>query len=126
MHGAVTAKGCLIVPTPVSLIGYHPTFDAEMTTSADMAKFRTTFINGDRTLYTNHEAEEYVDNNPANPANPFAFANGALSITARPVPAGGHPYTSGMIQTANSFSQNQGFFEIRAQVPNVQGFWSAF
>ncbi len=123
MHGAVTAKGCLIVPTPVSLIGYHPTFDAEMTTSADMAKFRTTFINGDRTLYTNHEAEEYVDNNPA---NPFAFANGALSITARPVPAGGHPYTSGMIQTANSFSQNQGFFEIRAQVPNVQGFWSAF
>ena len=110
----------------LDLTGYHLSFDAEMSSPADMSQFANTFINGDRTLYTNYEDEEYVDNNPANPANPFSFADGALTITAQPVAAGGHSYTSGTIQTFNSFSQNQGYFEVRAQTPLKQGFWSAF
>ena len=112
--------------TPVDLIGYHITFDAEMTTSADMAKFRTTFENGDRTLYNNHEGEAYADYNTANPANPFIFNNGALAITATPTPYNGQPYTSGLIQTSGTFTQNTGYFEIRAKTPNTHGFWSAF
>ncbi len=95
----------------LDLTGYHLSFDAEMSSPADMSQFANTFINGDRTLYTNYEDEEYVDNNSANPANPFSFADGALTITAQPIAAGGHSYTSGTIQTFNSFSQNQGYFE---------------
>ena len=36
------------------------------------------------------------------------------------------PYQSGLLTTAGSFSQNTGYFEIRAKVPDTQGFWSAF
>jgi beta-glucanase (GH16 family) len=114
------------LPNPVNLTGYHLTFDAEMTTAADMSQFSNAFINGDRRLYANHEQQYYVDYNTANPANPFKFANGALTITASPTPSGDQPYTSGLIQTANTFSQNQGYFEIRAQTPAAQGFWPAF
>jgi len=110
----------------LDLLGYHLTFDAEMSTVADINKFSYSFTNGDRTLYNNHEAQYYVDNNPSNPSNPFSFANGALTITARPTPAGGLPYTSGLLQTANTFTQSEGYFEIRAETPNAHGFWSAF
>ncbi|MCJ2107355.1 family 16 glycosylhydrolase, partial [Methylobacterium sp. E-041] len=114
--------------TYLDLTGYHLTFDAEMTTSADLSKFSTTFANGDRTLWSNHEAEWYADYNPSSKNNPFSFDNGALNITASP--AAGLPYdktySSGLIQTASTFTQNQGFFEIRAQVPISKGFWSAF
>ena len=112
--------------TPVDLTGYHLTFDAEMTSSADMSKFSNTFSNGDRTLWPNGELERYVDYNAADPNNPFAFSNGALTITARPNGVGNLPYTSGLLQTSDSFSQSEGYVEIRAQVPAGQGFWSAF
>lgn len=110
----------------VDLTGYHLTFDAEMTSSADMAKFANTFQNGDRTLYNNHEAQAYANYNPSDPSNPYSFANGALTITAKPVPYNGQPYTSGLLQTSGSFTQNKGYFEIRAQIPDTHGFWSAF
>lgn len=97
-----------------------------MSSSADMAKFTNSYANGDRRLYANHEEEYYVDYNAASPTNPYAFANGALNITASPNPAGGQPYTSGMLDTFNTFSQNQGYFEMRAKTPNAQGFWPAF
>jgi beta-glucanase (GH16 family) len=110
----------------VDLTGYHLTFDAEMTSSADMAKFANTFQNGNRTLYNNHEAQAYANYNPSDPSNPYSFANGALTITAKPVPYSGQPYTSGLLQTSGSFTQNEGYFEIRAQTPDTHGFWSAF
>ncbi len=110
----------------VSLIGYHLTFDAEMSSAADLAQFTNAFPNGDRTIPSNNEAEYYADNNSANPVNPFTFANGALSITASPAPVNGQPYTSGMLQTASTFQQNQGYFEIRAQTTSSQGFWPGF
>jgi beta-glucanase (GH16 family) len=119
-------SGNKLLATPVNLFGYHLTFDAEMTTSADMAQFTNAYANGDRRLYANHEEEYYVDYNATDPANPYKFNNGALNITATPTPAGGQPYTSGMLDTINSFSQNQGYFEMRAKTPNAQGFWPAF
>ncbi len=92
-----------------------------------MTGFRNSFSYG-RSLPSNNEAEYYAD--PAVGPNPFAVQNGALTITARPTKpgeqAGGLPYTSGMITTENSFAQNQGYFEIRAQTPSTKGFWSAF
>ena len=110
----------------VDLTGYHLTFDAEMTTSADMALFTNTYANGDRTIYPNDEAEYYADYNPSLQTNPFSFSSGALMVNATPTPQAGLPYTSGMLDTANTFSQNQGYFEIRAKVPDGSGFWTGF
>lgn len=92
-----------------------------------MTGFRNSYSHG-RSLPSNNEAEYYAD--PAVGPNPFSVQNGALTITARPTKpgeqAGGLPYTSGMITTENSFAQNQGYFEIRAQTPSTKGFWAAF
>jgi hypothetical protein len=59
--------------------------------------------------------------------DPFAIRDGMLTITAAP---GTNPlglaYNSGAITTAQSFGQQYGFFEVRAQVPAGQGFWPAF
>ena len=110
----------------VNLSGYHLTFDAEMTSSADANQFINTYANGDRTIYSNGEAEEYLNDNPSSPNNPYSFANGALTITASPSATGPLPYTSGILDTVDTFSQNQGYFEIRAQLTDAAGFWPAF
>ena len=114
------------VLTTLSLLGYHMTFDAEMTTQSDMSQFINTFENGNTTLWSNYEAENYVPYDVTNPAQPYVFANGALTINATPVPAGNLPYTSGMVETYGIFQQNTGYFEIRAAMPPGQGFWPAF
>ena len=112
--------------TTLSLLGYHLTFDAEMTTQADMSQFINTFENGNTTLWSNYEAENYVPYDVTNPAQPYVFANGVLTINATPVPAGNLPYTSGMVETYGIFEQSTGYFEIRAAMPAGQGFWPAF
>jgi beta-glucanase (GH16 family) len=66
------------------------------------------------------------------PANPFGLVDGVLTITARPTePAiarytSGQPYTSGQVSTYHEFSQTYGYFEMRAQIPAVNGAGSAF
>ena len=114
------------VLTTLSLLGYHMTFDAEMTTQSDMSQFINTFENGNTTLWSNYEAENYVPYDVTNPAQPYVFANGALTISATPVPTGNLPYTSGMVETYGIFEQSTGYFEIRAAMPAGQGFWPAF
>ncbi|MEN0075490.1 MAG: family 16 glycosylhydrolase [Paracraurococcus sp.] len=78
-----------------------------------------------RTLTTNHEAQYYSDSSVG--VNPFSVSNGILDITAAP---GGNPlnlaYTSGLLSSAQSFAQQYGYFEVRAQLPAGQGFWPAF
>ncbi len=110
----------------LSLLGYHLTFDAEMTSPADMSQFTNTFQNGDTCLYNNNEAENYTGYDPANPANPFSFVNGALVISARPLYTGNQPYSSGLLETSRTFSQSGGYFEVRAATPSAKGFWPAF
>jgi hypothetical protein len=63
--------------------------------------------------------------------NPFSFENGIMTITAEEIGelatyAYGRPYSSGMINTRDLFLQQYGYFEIRAQTPNVPGSWPAF
>src|ERR1700712_5564237 len=111
----------------LSLVGYHLTFDDEFSnpllfkTSSDGQSGYDNQLYFGRTIWSNHEAENYVD--PSTGVNPFSVANGALTITAQPAAAGtnnnGLPYTSGLISTENSFSQNQGYFEIRAETPKT-------
>ena len=82
----------------------------------------------DRTLGANKEAEYYSDSSVG--VNPFSIHDGVLSIEAAPTGPAGNPlnlpYTSGVITTARSFAQKYGFFEMRAELPEGQGFWPAF
>ena len=90
-----------------------------------------------RTLASNGEKEVYMDpgfkgtgNTPLG-VNPFSLNNGVVNITAAPASAavssaiGGYQYTSGLLTTKYSFSQEYGYFEVRAKLPSGQGLWPA-
>jgi beta-glucanase (GH16 family) len=78
--------------------------------------------------------EWYINANyaPTASVKPWTVANGMLTITAAPASAAiqklidGFKYTSGEINSYNSFSQEYGYFEMRAQLPHGQGLWPAF
>jgi len=86
------------------------------------------------TLTGNSEQQWYINANyaPTDGINPWTANNGVLTITAQPADAatqvqiGGYKYTSGMINTWHSFSQEYGYFEIKADLPQGQGLWPAF
>lgn len=91
-----------------------------------------------RTLASNAELQLYMDaaykgtgDRPLG-VNPFSVTDGILDIAARPTaPAiapfiGGYSYTSGLLTSKPSFSQEYGYFEVRAKLPAVAGFWPAF
>ncbi len=106
------------------------TFDDEFntfTSSADGSTglWRTSLMNGSRTLGNNGEKEYYSDSSVG--VNPFTLSNGVLNIMATPGSnALGLPYNSGVITTENSFNQLYGYFEIDAKMPAGQGLWPAF
>jgi len=81
-----------------------------------------------RTLPANHEAEYYSD--PSVGENPFSVSGGVLTVSATPAVPGsnpyGLPYDSGVISTHDSFAQQYGYFEMRAQLPAGAGLWPAF
>lgn len=91
-----------------------------------------------RTLPNNREEQIYVD--PAFTGeghaplelDPFSIKDSVLTITASPAPAEvkpqiwGYGITSGLITTRDSFSQQYGYFEMRAKMPKGQGLWPAF
>jgi beta-glucanase (GH16 family) len=108
--------------------------------------WQTVYYFCSRTSPSNDEAEVYIDpgflaylkNESESTAetdsdNPFAISNGILSIKAAPssqqvLSAVGSwaKYTSGMITTQFSFSQQYGYFEMRAKLPAGKGLWPAF
>ena len=91
-----------------------------------------------RTLSNNGEKEIYVDADYTGTGttlvgvNPFSLNNGVLTITANPASAavsakiGGYQYTSGQINTRFHFTQQYGYFEVRAKLPAGNGLWPAF
>ena len=64
--------------------------------------------------------------------NPISVKDGILTITATKTPEIYKPmlwnenYVSGVITSKMSFSQQYGYFEIKAQLPAGQGYWPAF
>jgi beta-glucanase (GH16 family) len=109
--------------------GLKMTFDDEFNSFSASANgssgtWMTSYASG-RTLASNHEAEYYSDSSVG--YNPFSINNGVLDITARPGSNPlGLPYDSGVITTYKSFSQEYGYFEMRAELPAGQGLWPAF
>ena len=85
-----------------------------------------------RYIATNGEEQYYVDPDSMTLASPFSIANGVLSINAyeltaaEQAEAGGQHYGSGLLTTQMTFSAEGGYVEIRADVPDEQGFLSAF
>ncbi len=69
---------------------------------------------------------------PTTSVRPWTVSSGVLTLTAQPASGSvqplidGYKYTSGMINTFNSFTQTYGYFEMRAQLPAGQGLWPAF
>lgn len=69
----------------------------------------------------------FVD--PSSGVNPFSLQNGALDITAVRADSsvvGPGQWASGLISTQGNFSQEYGYFEMRAELPNDTGVWPAF
>lgn len=56
----------------------------------------------------------------------IVIEDGRLKIRADRRAYNGYAYTSGMIHTRNKFSQERGYFEIRARWPKGSGLWSSF
>ena len=85
-------------------------------------------------LPSNGEQEWYINSNyaPTASVQPWTVNNGIMTIAAAPASAqissliGGYQYTSGSVNTSQSFSQTYGYFEMRAQLPAGQGLWPAF
>lgn len=86
---------------------------------------------GNRYLHGNNELQRYVDPQYKGLGlNPFSINNGVLTIKAAKAGANaskvGAQYTSGMLSSHGSFSQQYGYFEMRAQLPAGKGMWPAF
>ncbi|MEZ2329720.1 family 16 glycosylhydrolase [Mesorhizobium sp. RCC_202] len=86
------------------------------------------------TLTQNNELQWYIDANyaPTSSVHPFSVSNGVLTITAAHASADIKPlinnydYTSGMLNTHDTFSQTYGYFEMKADMPENAGAWPAF
>jgi hypothetical protein len=119
-------------------------WDAEAGEPGGRGTWRTNFGYGSpsalssRSLINNGELEVYADpafrgtsDKPLG-INPFRVVNGVLEISAALVPEGTRPliwnrqYSSGLITTRHSFSQQYGVFEMRARLPKGRGLWPAF
>jgi beta-glucanase (GH16 family) len=86
------------------------------------------------TLPANGEQEWYINSTyaPTSSVKPWSVSNGVLTLAAQPASSSiqpainGYKYTSGMINTHDSFNQQYGYFEMRADLPSGQGLWPAF
>jgi beta-glucanase (GH16 family) len=120
-----------------------PTFDDEFNSLSlwngtsgtwdTTAQFSSPTGNG-YSLPSNGEQEWYINSNyaPTSSVQPWTVSNGVLTLAAAPASSSisslidGYQYTSGQINTAQSFSQTYGYFEMRAELPAGQGTWPAF
>jgi beta-glucanase (GH16 family) len=122
-------------------LAFDDEFDTLNLRHGDQGVWSTSFgYNGidNFTLTPNQERELYVDPQFTGSGNrplllqPFAVHDGILTISADRVPAAmkkwvwGYRYYSGLLTTRRSFSQQYGYFEIRAQLPAQSGAWPAF
>lgn len=85
-----------------------------------------------RYLAPNGEGQYYADPDMATLPQVYDITNGVLSINAHELTAAqqaeadGQHYVSGLITTEMTFAASSGYMEISADVPDEQGFLSAF
>jgi len=101
---------------------YEDNFDA-----FDKTKWQTLYDMGNRTIWSNKELQWYKDDN-------VVSENGMLKLIAKKESIYGKDaesekqfeYTSGMINSPQTFSQAYGKWEIKVRFPFKKGFWPAF
>ncbi|RVU15952.1 family 16 glycosylhydrolase [Methylobacterium oryzihabitans] len=105
--------------------------------SLDKGKWGTGYSWGAANGSTNSgtgEIQWYINDDYAPTAGlgTYTVGNGVLDIKEAPASAAtqalvnGHRFTSGMINSAESFTQTYGYFEMRADIPSGPGMWPAF
>jgi len=142
--GALNATNFeLGIDTSRMVLTFNDDFNALSLWNNDGGRWRTDTTYGPlnsidaHTLRGNNEAEFYTSpfytgSDGRLSSNPFSVADGVLTIHASPATAAeqasmfGYGFKSGWISTEQSFAQTYGYFEIRAQLPEVQGMWPAF
>jgi len=118
------------LPVAVTRMTFDDEFNSFTSSENGSVGWMTSLPYGGEAAYTlagNNEAEFYGSSTIGE--NPFSLSSGVLSITATPANgtnAYGLPYNSGVITTADSFSQTYGYFEVNAKLPAGQGLWPAF
>lgn len=120
--GGTTSFG---MPDVLDLTPYHVTFADEFD-QLDVSPW------GPHTRWTAHtpwngDFGDAAFSNPA-PEFPFTIQNGVLRIEARKMPDG--KWRSGLLSSTdpkgNGFTQQFGYFEMRAKLPPGPGLWPAF
>ncbi len=118
-------------------LSFGEEFNGTMLPDDPAAIYNTTFPGNYRWLAPNGEKQIYLDRDyraadgSAVGINPFSMGDGTLTITARPTPAADlaklayQPYTSGMINTAQTAEFKYGYIEFRADFPGGKGLWPA-
>jgi beta-glucanase (GH16 family) len=132
-------SGGVSATPPLNLTGYHLTFDWEgndfnSSPIPGQAEWATTLsaYPGSQGLRTLAEGDQEYWTDPSTGQSPFKLDNGVLDINATYVGAGNTPgggslsYDSGIMTTQGSFSQQYGYFEMRAELPQGAGMWPAF
>ena len=120
---------------PKSALTFEDTFNELRLWNGKSGVWQPILPWGGRTIPGNQERQFYVDAriDPPEIAGlaPFSLDQG-LVISARAIPASarsltaGLSYASGLLTTAQAFSQTYGYFEIRAKIPAGRGLWPAF
>jgi serralysin len=94
---------------------------------------RTLPGNGEKQIYTDATyAGDPTKSTSSLGLDPFSISNGVLSITAEKLTDAesaklwGYDYSSGLLTTEKTFSQTYGYFEIKADLPQVKGMFPAF
>jgi beta-glucanase (GH16 family) len=129
-----TGGGSYALGSELNLTGYHLTFDWEANSFPNSptpqdGSFTTTLSSGLRYL-SNGDQEYWADSSTGQ--GPFLIDSGSLNINATYVGAGNTPgggnlsYVSGVFTTQGWFSQQYGYFEMRAELPAGAGMWPAF
>jgi beta-glucanase (GH16 family) len=90
------------------------------------------WLNDESEIYVN---SSYTGTKGTTPLglNPYALTTSGLTITATPINSvalaaqlDNQQYYSGTLVTKSTFSQEYGYFDVRAKLPSGQGFWPAF
>jgi beta-glucanase (GH16 family) len=125
-----------VVSSTINLATYRLTFADEFDgSSLNKGIWGTSYWWEGRYLASNGELQYFTDETTDltrthADTNPFYLEGGLLNIVARPSPdtglSDGQAFTSGLITSFGTFSQQYGYFEIRAQLPSGQGLWPAF
>lgn len=117
--GAVTGQKAAKGNKAMEKAGWTLTFHDEFEGKAlDRTKWLDSYPDNVRT-HSNNEQQYYAEDG-------WEVGKGRIRFRAEKRSKGGMPYTSGMISSFGKFSQQYGWFEMRARFPKGKGMWPAF